>query len=126
MNTTAIIILATTAMGRDRGSDVKRRITRRLLRIILAPDQFERTTRDTTSLRGRLGCRVPESPPRRLVSLSRQGVERPEDDGDDGHHDENDRDGGGGGRRTRRRRRQRNGVKKKKGRMKECAATTTA
>ncbi len=42
---TAIIILATTAMGWDPGSDVERRITRRLLRIILAPDQFEKTTR---------------------------------------------------------------------------------
>jgi hypothetical protein len=42
---TAIVILATTAMVRDRGSDVERRITRRLLRIILTPDQFERKTR---------------------------------------------------------------------------------
>jgi hypothetical protein len=38
-NMTAIIILAITAMGWDHS------ITRRLLRIILAPNQFERTTR---------------------------------------------------------------------------------
>jgi hypothetical protein len=41
---TAIIILATTANGRDHGSDVEWRITCRLLRIILTPNQFERMT----------------------------------------------------------------------------------
>jgi hypothetical protein len=42
---TAIVILATTAMGRDSGSDVERCITRRLLQIILTPNQFERMMR---------------------------------------------------------------------------------
>jgi hypothetical protein len=54
---TVIAILATTAMGRDRGSNVERGITRRLLRIILTPDQFERTTRHHREGSPAVACR---------------------------------------------------------------------
>jgi hypothetical protein len=56
-NTTASIILATTAMGRDCGSDVERHITRQLLRIILTPDQFERKTGHQSEGAPAVACR---------------------------------------------------------------------
>jgi hypothetical protein len=72
-NMTAIIILGTTRMGRDRGRDVERRITRRLLRIILPPDQFERTTRHHREGAPAVACQnCPRGGSFCSISISRQ------------------------------------------------------
>jgi hypothetical protein len=70
---TAIVILVTTAMGRDCGSDVEWRINRRLLRIILTPNQFERTTRHHREGAPAVVCRnCPRGGSFRSISIGRR------------------------------------------------------
>jgi hypothetical protein len=70
---TAIVILAMTVMGQDRGSDMEWCITRRLLWIILTPNQFKRTTRHHRDGAPAVTCRnCPQGGSFCSISISRQ------------------------------------------------------